>query len=214
MWIQTLYALECLKRHSGANTDFIQRICHRFQNPVYNNFVVDWVDNFLPAWVRLCWRAGTVPCFKDGKQIPRHSIRMEKQDEHIPWQIENIRRPDLCAAAQLLARIGTNAQRWDYREFPGGLWKASKGLLVIPLPAWGQYADLSGLKPLLKRLEQDIGYVRELSILPLHHDKAVQITQDVIAILKIRVASLTRKIQFASITEDIQNIKVYPINAL
>ena len=213
LWLQTLYALECLKRHSGANSDFIQRICHCFQNPVYKDFVVDWVDNFLPVWVRLCWRAGTVPCFKDGKQIPRHSIRMEKQDEHIPWQIENIRRPDLCAAAHLLARIGANVKGWDFNKFPGGLWIGSKGLLVIPLPAWGQRVDLAGLRPLLRQLEQDIGYVRKLSILPLHHDITVQITEDVIAILKIRVASLTRKIQFASITET-QHIKIYPIDAL
>ena len=214
LWIQTLYALECLKKHSGANSNALQSIYDRFQQPVCDDFVISWVDNFLPAWVRLCWRAGIVPCFKDGKQIPRCSIRMEKQDEHIPWQIENIPRPDLFTAAHLLAKIGANVKGWDYRKFPGGLWKASKGLLVIPLPAWGQYADLSGLKPLLKQLEQDIGYVRELSILPLHHDITVQITEDVIAVLKIRVASLTRKIQFASIIENMQNIKIYPIDAL
>ena len=213
LWIQTLYALECLKKHSGTNSNAIQSIYDRFQQPVCDDFVISWVDNFLPAWVRLCWRAGIVPCFKDGKQIPRYSIRMEKQDEHIPWQIENIVRPDLCAAAHLLARIGGNVKGWDFNKFPGGLWKGSKGLLVIPLPVWGQRAELSGLRPLLRQLELDIGYVRELSILPLHHDITVQITEDVIAILKIRVASLTRKIQFASITET-QHIKIYPIDAL
>lgn len=213
LWIQTLYALKCLRKHSKANSNAIQAIYNRFQKPVCKDFVISWVDDFLPAWVRLCWRAGIVPCFKDGKQIPRYSIRMEKQDEHIPWQIENIRRPDLCAAAHLLARIGGNVKGWDFNKFPGGLWKGSKGLLIIPLPVWGQQAELSGLRSLLRQLEQDIGYVRELSILPLHHDKAVRITQDVIAILKIRVASLTRKIQFATITET-QHIKIYPIDAL
>ena len=213
LWIQTLYALECLRKHAKANSDAIQVICNRFQKPVCKDFVISWVDDFLPAWVRLCWRAGIVPCFKDGKQIPQYSIRMEKQDEHIPWQIENIRRSDLCAAAHLLARIGGNVKGWDFNKFPGGLWKGSKGLLVIPLPVWGQQAELSGLRPLLRQFEQDIGYVRELSILPLHHDITVQITEDVIAILKIRVASLTRKIQFATITET-QHIKTYPIDAL
>ena len=213
LWIQTLYSLECLRKHSKANSNAIQAIYNRFQKPVCEDFVISWVDNFLPAWVRLCWRAGIVPCFKDGKQIPRHSIRMEKQDEYIPWQIENIRRPDLCAAAHLLARIGGNVKGWDFNKFPGGLWKGSKGLLVIPLPVWGQRAELSGLRPLLRQLELDIGYVRKLSILPLHHDITVQITKDVIAILKIRVASLTRKIQFASITET-QHIEIYPIDAL
>ena len=119
----------------------------------------------------------------------------------------------VAAAAHLLARIGGNVKGWDFNKFPGGLWKGSKGLLVIPLPVWGQQTELSGLKPLLRQLEQDIGYVRELSILPLHHDITVQITEDVIAILKIRVASLTRKIQFATITET-QHIKIYPIYAL
>jgi hypothetical protein len=213
LWIQTLHALECLRKHSMANSDDIQTIYNRFQKPVCEDFVISWVDNFLPAWVRLCWRAGLVPYIKNGKQIPKHSIRIEKPDEHIPWGIDGIPRPDLFTAAHLLARIGANAKGWDFNKFPGGLWKGTKGLLVIPLPAWGQRSNLSGLRPLLRQLEQDIGYVRELSILPLHHDITAQITEDVIAILKIRVASLTRKIQFASITET-QHIKIYPIDAL
>lgn len=213
LWIQTLYALECLRKHSKVNSYAIQAIYNRFQKPVCEDFVISWVDNFLPAWVRLCWRAGLVPYIKNGKQIPRYSIRIEKPDEHIPWEIDGIPRPDLFTAAHLLARIGVNAKGWNFNKFPGGLWKETKGLLVIPLPAWGQRSDLSGLRPLLRQLEQDVGYVRELSILPLHHDITAQITKDAIAILKIRVASLTRKIQFASITET-PHIKVYSIDAL
>jgi hypothetical protein len=214
LWIQALYALECLKRHSRTYSNNIQDIYDRFQRPVLNDFVVDWVDDFLPAWVRLCWRAGLVTYINGGRQIPRHSIRMEKPDEHIPWQIKGIKRPDLLAAAHLLTRIGKNAQRWDYRKFPGGLWKSSKGLLVIPLPAWGDSSDLSGLSPLLKRMEQDIGYVRELRLLPLHYDSTKQITDDTVSIMRRQVATLTRKIQFASVTGGIEHVKIQSIDTL
>ena len=213
LWIQTLYALECLKRHSRVNSNLIQRICDRFQKPVCDDFVISWVDNFLPTWVRLCWRGGLVPYIKNGRQIRKHSLRIEKPDEHIPWDIDGIRRPDLFTAAHLLARIGANVKGWDFNKFPGGLWKGSKGLLVIPLPAWGDRPDLSGLTPLLKQLEQDFGYVQELSILPLHTDTTVPITQDVADLLKMRLANITQRIQFASITGT-QRIGTYPVDAL
>lgn len=215
LWLQALYALECLEKYTDFESNYIATLRTRYEEPVLDDFVIDWVDNFLPTWIRLCWREGLVTYYQNGEPIPRSSILIEKQDEHIPWHIEGIKRPDLTAAARLLKAIGKNVKMWNFDKFPGGFWKASKGLLIIPLPVWGKdnHVELSGLKILLKQLDQDFGYVREFAILPVHTDPHVVISDDKKANLKARVANMCPRIQYANLGA-YDNIETYSLEDL
>ena len=102
LWIQTLYALDCLRGWAaGKDRLSIEDLAARLNQPPDSpSFVTRWVDSFLPVWVRLCWRCGLVDCFNSrGEPVAAHEIPLESRDEHIPWHIENIRRPDLGSAA-------------------------------------------------------------------------------------------------------------------
>jgi hypothetical protein len=201
LWVQALYALECLERHCDTDDHYIGNLCSRYQNPIIDDFVIDWVDDFLPSWVRLCWRQGLVAYYKNGKPVPRNSINIEKQDEHIPLHIEGISRPDLWAASRLLQAIGKNEKNWDFGKFPGAFWRPENGLLLIPLPVWGErnQTDLTGLRVLLKHLDQDFGYVRKMGILLVAAETAKPITREVVDKFKAKLAGVCQRIQYANL---------------
>jgi hypothetical protein len=91
---------------------------------------------------------------------------MELEDEHIPWDIPALPRPDLSAAAMLLYGGPLDQQLWDFDRFPGGAFERDSGRLILPLPAWGRLSDLAALRPLLQVLARDIAFVDSLEILP------------------------------------------------
>jgi hypothetical protein len=183
LWLQSLYALERL--YSWANDvdkPAIQDIRSRIENPPDDQpFVIQWVDNLLPVWVRLCWRCGLIECIKrDCQPISIDDIHLESLDEHIPWTIPSICRPELKAAARLLAGLinSGHGDKWDYEMFPGGLYQDTH--LVIPIPAWGvKPNDLQGLKPLIDSIKTSgSGKFDELSVLFLTPDSSGNIDDD------------------------------------
>jgi hypothetical protein len=134
----------------------------------------------------------------DGQSIPSYEIRLEGRDEHIPWHISGIRRPDLIASSRLLTKLLENRRSYDYCRFPGALWYESEYSLIIPLPAWSIPNDLAGIKPLLNGFKQTKGYgfVRELLILPLMHDLTTP-SADIVENLKESLARYLPIGQFA-----------------
>ncbi len=204
LWIQTLYALDCLMSYAQeGDKDGIQDMYTRFsEKPQITDFAIEWVDNFLPAWVRLCWREGLVDYIIDGKPIPRNSIPLNKSDEHVPWKIQGIPRPDLCSASNMLTQLGDNNKNWEFTRYPGGFWDKTRGLLVIPLPEWGKETELlglKGLKPLIDKLvaEAPMAFIRQLGVLPVHHQSREQIEDGRVSALVRSLAKCMRVSPFA-----------------
>lgn len=167
-WIHALYTLDRLCEHDGEATDVTGKL---WRNSVSvcnkSSFFIDWADEFLPTWTRLCWSAELIQChgFKS------HEIDVERRDEHIPLNIENISRPDLTSAKRILADISISEDLWDSRTFPGGLYDSSKQLLVIPLPVWSRFNELRALKPMLNAIRQSLWMVSEIKIYPVTVDE-------------------------------------------
>lgn len=208
LWIQALYALGHLR--NNYKHDILDAIVKKLKEPQKPNsdqhfdFVIDWVDNFLPVWVRLCWRAGQMqPYVINGEQFKAHAIRIDRRDEHIPWYLPGPLRTDLQAAAKILIALWQNNQSWDVRSFPGGLWKEPERLLVIPLPAWESLKDphsLHALKPLLDSLKENLGlgYIRKIKIIPVMYNSSAP-EENAIRVLKASLARLLPFLHFADI---------------
>lgn len=197
LWVQALHALGCLHSRSlPTDKAALAELAAEIQQPPNAPaFVIEWADNFLPAWVRLCWRCGLIKCQNRACQpISINDIHLESRDEHIPWAMLElgIPRPELIAAAQLLAalhRSGT-ARDWNFEMFPGGLYRGNH--LVIPLPAWESAIpnDLQGLKALMNAIKQHgQGYIDRLSVSFLNQDPAQTIPDNRKRMLKELVAS-------------------------
>ncbi len=171
LWLQALYAIGCLNQWApDAEKPVLEQLAAEIQQPPDPPlFVNNWVDNFLTVWVRLCWRCELIECRdRNGQPVMASHICLESRDEHIPWSIENIDRPELKAASRFLAALhhSGNGDDWDYGKFPGGLYRENH--LIIPLPAWSNMApnDLRGLKPLIDAIKQEgDGYIDKLSVL-------------------------------------------------
>jgi hypothetical protein len=164
LWIQARYALDQLTEHaSEALKPRIRALIEQVKRPVADHFLIGWADVFLPAWVRLCWRAKLVAC----AGFEPHQLRLELEDEHVPWNIHpSLMRPDLSAAAILLSRLSEDGSPWDACLFPGALWNRTTGRLVLPLPTWGPCSGLDALNPLLKVLQRELALVTAVDILP------------------------------------------------
>lgn len=185
LWVQSLYAVGCLHRAAGdSDRPALEQIAAQIQQPpTAPSFIIGWADSFLPVWVRLCWRCGLVRCRnRRHEPISVNDVDLESRDEHVPWHVPNIERPDLQAAAALLAalhRSGRSA-RWDFDRFPGAL--SYNRELIVPLPAWDtdKLSDLRGLKPLLTALKEcGLGFVERLAVLPVGTDPSVPVADDV-----------------------------------
>ena len=128
--------------------------------------LLDWFDCFLPAWTRLCWRAG----FPDRDvDFDPTSIRTDRPDYHVPWGLDSVPdRPDLAMAAFLLAEILGAGERWSFSRFPGAWWSEREALRVLPLPASHQISESLALRPLLDSFAADGGLAARAEILPVH----------------------------------------------
>lgn len=183
LWLQALYAVGQLGPWTNASDKSeLDDLFTLIQEPsIPGLFVIQWTDNFLPVWVRLCWRSGLIACRnRAGQRVKAEDIDLESRDEHIPWTLPGIERPELTAAGRLLTALhrSTRAATWDFEKFPGGMYQDNH--LIIPLPAW--YPDntipndLCGLKPLVDAIKQHgDGYVDKLSVLLLHIEGGIAI---------------------------------------
>lgn len=164
LWIQAKYALDHLTAHAPESVKPLLEVrAGQLAKPVVGHFLIGWADDFLPAWMRLCWRAGLVPCA--GYQA--HQLRLELEDEHVPWNLAPLPRPDLAAASILLACLPIDGNPWDPCRFPGALWHKTLGRLVLPVPSWGKLDELAAVGPMLRVLKREIAFVLNFDILPL-----------------------------------------------
>jgi hypothetical protein len=213
LWLQALYAIQFLRQRApvpdqpaldALNTELDQP-------PNSPAFAIIWVDNFLPVWVRFCWRNGLVACEnQNAERVEIDDVALESRDEHIPWTLPNIPRPELAAASRILAALhrsghGTN---WDYEQFPGGLYFDFR--LVIPIPIWasGPPNDLRGLKPLIDAIKQPgAGYIEHLALVFVGPDPANVISDAAKRVCKQLVASYLSMARFAN-ADDIEEIRL------
>ncbi len=206
LWIQCLYALERLRATAHGRPAVVQAITDietaLAQPPDGRHFAVEWVDDFLSVWVRLCWRCGLIECNgRDYQPLSAEQFDLERRDEHVPWNLSSCPRLDLAAAAALIAAIQANGtgNQWDFAAFPGGLYRVSDGSLVVPLPAWRSGVDneLRGLQPLLNAIQTTGGLpVQRLGILPLLPDNQT-VPPAVVQMLKAGLANRMGMAAFA-----------------
>jgi hypothetical protein len=168
LWQQALYSLERLEAENGDNPilDMQGTNWRSAVSPCAANFLMAWVDEFLPTWTRLCWSAGLV----EARLMPSHQIDLERRDEYIPLNYRHVDRPDLQAAIRLLNAIPALGNGFDAQEFPGGLFHNKTGTLVIPLPCWGDLNELRALRPLVDALRGKLGYVQQVAVWPIGVD--------------------------------------------
>jgi hypothetical protein len=216
LWLQALYAVGRLDLHANVeDKTAIAELTAMIGQPIdVSVFIIDWVDNFLPVWVRLCWRCGLVMCNKrDGQAVASEDIDLESRDEHIPWNLPNLLRPELKTAARLLAALqrSGSADEWDYEKFPGGLYRNNQ--LVIPLPVWNGPPpnDLRGLKALIDAIGlHGAGCIDNLAVVFLGLDPAIGIQDKTKLELKELVASNLVMARFAR-GDDIEEIELEDI---
>lgn len=156
------HAVACLIQQLEGDLPVIAKLPHS---------LIYYCDDWLPAWVRLCWQVGAMRGSDPAKgPIQPPQIPLGPPDLHIPLSGMNLPRLDLEAAARLLVAL-ENCPHYDYSRFPGALWNREKHHLILPLPTWGDLAhfnDLAGLKNLFTALRQHgLGAVQKISLLAL-----------------------------------------------
>lgn len=192
-WIHALYTLDRLSEHGGEAVDVTGKqwretisVCEQ------SEFIIDWADEFLPTWTRLCWSAGLIECYG----FEPHKIDLERRDEHIPLNIENIQRPDLVSAKKILTKIAIGNDVWNSRMFPGGLYNQETQCLVIPLPMWNRFNEIRALKPLVNAIKQELWMVVKIQILPINLDDQ-PFEKNIIDDVKSHLANFIRVPAFA-----------------
>lgn len=176
-WIQVRYALSKIRdivTESTAIKDLIDDLLqNKLEKPNSPHYTTSWVDDFLPAWSRLCWRDRYVPA----RDIRSYHIPNEA-DAHIPWDIELIDRPDLKAAANMLIALNGTTKTWHFDKHPGMILDSKGKLLIIPVPNWepdNRQHSIVGIKALIRSFHNGNrrGPIRQISVLPLSVDRAV-----------------------------------------
>ena len=166
--VQTKYSLKQLLKNTDEKSiewTTIQNVLTQCDLGDAKNSLISWADDFLPAWIRLCWRTEKL----EVRTFKPFDIRLEKQDIHIPYQgIEGTRRIDMEMAATIFYHIQTSDRDWDFSTFPGGLWDYENTCLVIPLLNT-TFSSLQVIKPLVKMIEEKVAYITSIAIMPVTH---------------------------------------------
>ncbi len=139
---------------------------------------------------------------------------MESRDEHIPWNIEDIQRPDLAGAATVLSTIADAGSVWEFSSFPGALWRDDDCSLTVPLPAWAgcqRLNNLRGLKPLADSIARDMSRVSRLRILPVTISPGQIVSQETIMFVKRCLARELPHTHFAQV-ENIELVNAANLN--
>lgn len=213
LWLQALYAVGFLRMRAPAiDQPILSELTEEIEQPPNDPvFTISWVDNFLPVWVRLCWRSGLVACEnRNAVQVEIDDVALESRDEHIPWTLPGIQRPELTAAARILAGLhrSGHGEDWDYDQFPGGLYLDFR--LVIPIPIWSSDPpnDLRGLKPLIDAIKQSgAGYIERLALVFVGPDPTNVISDDTKRVCKQLVAKYLSMARFAN-ADDIEETQL------
>ena len=204
LWLQARYMLgKLMNWASDAQNATVREIFDSINSPDPDTqrLIYDWADCFLPAWMRLCWRAGLVQCRDRNDQLMKpHNIRLETPDEHIPLSLTpNPDRIDLRSSIPiLLSLIGEDANL-DLRKYPGGIYRAKDSTLIVPLPGWTtKYNDIGGVKPLLEEVKQNrgFGYVEKIAVLPVGYDSA-PVVDDAQHMLPQKLSHMLNTLAFA-----------------
>jgi hypothetical protein len=157
-WVQAQYALELLIGATpNSESDTIRKLLANLKSACSENPLLKWVDNWLPAWVRMCWRTGVMRGVDPHttRPIAPSEIPLIPRDVHIPFGGMSTERKDLVAAAKLLTILGDDLNRFEYETFPGCLWDSRRKGVYIPLPGWeadNPRSDLGALKPFIEAL--------------------------------------------------------------
>lgn len=166
--LQAKYSLKQILKNTDEQSDewkTIQNVLNQCDLGNAKNELISWADDFLPAWIRLCWRTEHLKV----RNFNPYDIRLEKQDIHIPYQgIETIR-IDMEMAATIFHHIQNSKINWDFSTFPGGLWDYENTRLVIPLPN-ATFSTLHVIKPLVKMIEEKVAYITSIAIMPITHN--------------------------------------------
>ncbi len=130
LWLHAFYCINKLINWADTEEEKteIQRIVDNFHPPAPDTqrIIYDWADCFLPAWMRLCWRAGLVACSDMNDQlIEPHNIRIDAPDEHIPLALRPNppTRADLSSSIPILLSIITGDENLDLRTYPGSIYR-------------------------------------------------------------------------------------------
>ena len=213
LWVQAVYAIQFLRQRAPVvdqpAMDELAAEIHQPPNTAV--FVISWVDNFLPVWVRLCWRCGLVVWEnQNAERVVIDDLALESRDEHVPWHLSGAPRPELAAASRILAALHSSGHGadWDYEQFPGGLYRDL--YLIIPIPVWPSdpLNDLRGLKPLIDAIIQHgAGYIESIALVFVGSDSTSVISDDTKLVWKQLVA---RELSMARFTnaDDIEVIQL------
>jgi hypothetical protein len=203
LWLQALYAVDCLRlRALDVDHPALDEIAAQInQPPDIHRFVISWADNFLPVWIRLCWRARLVNCENaDGAPVEIDDIALESRDEHIPWRSFGSERPEMIAAARILVALhrSGHADEWDFEKFPGAFYRDFE--LVIPIPVWPSRPpnDLRGLRALIDAINTSgAGYINSIALVFVGPNFDPVISNSDKIVLKQLVASYLGMARFA-----------------
>lgn len=194
LWLQANFALDQLLLHAKSCRHAIEDNRTAIELPASRHFLMDWADTFLPAWCRLCWSAELVPC----ANFDTHQLRIELEDHYVPLDTPGVLRPDLVCAGELLSILDMKSSRWDCSRFPGALFDEAEAHICLPVPAWGEINDLYGLRPFLRAVERDIGFVSKVSLLPMVPGGATKsVAPNTIEALRSSVSSELRVQKFS-----------------
>lgn len=194
-WMSTYTRYAVQKMRNYASRDIIQQLDALLagtpdKSDAAWNCAIQFCDNFLSSWNRLCWRLGAVKCFReDQTQIPSSHIPLVPLDWYVPFDTHvgaaPDQRPDLQAAGILLAELlkikETNPWRFD--DFPGCLWHKDNEVLLFPVPTFlpdYNLIDLSAMKSLIEASCRfnSFARIKSVHLLKLSNDhKALEITQ-------------------------------------
>jgi len=195
LWLQARYTL--LKIHEHAVDDWkpaVRSMLGSTNGGQLTDFLTSFADDFLPAWVRLCWRAGVVDL---PPGIEPESLYLEKQNHHIPLRGLETSRDDLKATAGIVAMFAGEEQQadWDLSQFPGCFWSRSSQRLIVPIPCWAQPSDINCLRSfraMLKRVQRDAGLISKVALMPITRNPVDVVNPDWIRKYKEVVSSYFR----------------------
>lgn len=157
-WVQAQYALELLIGATpNSESETIRKLLADLKSACSEHPLLKWVDNWLPAWVRMCWRTGVMRGVDPHttRPIAPSEIPLIPRDVHVPLGGMSTERRDLVAAAKLLTVLGDDLNRFEYETFLGCLWDFRRKEVYIPLPGWeadNPRTDLGALKPVIEAL--------------------------------------------------------------
>ncbi|MCX5827386.1 MAG: hypothetical protein NTV58_05205 [Deltaproteobacteria bacterium] len=201
LWLQALYAMNRLTATSiDPQKTKLQQIIQQLEQPCFDHPILNWVDRWLPSWVRLCWRAGVMSGTNPhtGLRIESWDIPIIPRDVHVPLGCMSQERRDLQAAAKLLVILVDTPYRFKFDKYPGGLWCDEERCLYLPLPLWqgvAKPADLAALKPLVEDWH-GLGFIQNIRLVCLDTED-VQPDRALCQQLEAQVRQLMRSVRFA-----------------